>query len=198
MVFININSDFDANQDSPVELLHVALLGVVKYWWRDAVSRLTSDQKAILKTHLSSFEVSGISADSAQLQGHTLVQYAGSLVGRDFRLILQVAPAVLYDLLPKTIYEAWLSLCRLAPLLYQLEINDLATYLVCYHWKLYLSARFVDTFIAEIRRGCRRFSCFYCSMDDSMVQQTKVPFVSAYSVAYSSLWASHTIHHGNI
>lgn len=122
--------DFDGNQDSPVELLHVVLLGVVKYWWRDAVSRLTSDQKAILKTRLSSFEVSGLSAHSSRLRGHTLVQYAGSLVGRDFRIILQVAPAVLRGLLPDTIYEAWLALCRMAPLLYQPKITNINDYLV--------------------------------------------------------------------
>lgn len=108
----------------------MVLLGVVKYWWRDAVSRLNTEQKAILKIRLSSFEVSGISSDSARLRGHTLVQYAGSLVGRDFRIILQVAPAVLYDLLPPNAYEAWLSLCRLAPLLYQPKIADIEDYLV--------------------------------------------------------------------
>ncbi|KAI0696469.1 hypothetical protein C8T65DRAFT_756256 [Cerioporus squamosus] len=118
--------DFDANQDSPVEILHVVLLGVVKYWWRDAVSRQNTEGKAKLKARLSSFDVTGLGISA--LAGHTLVQYAGSLVGRDFRVILQVAPAVLYGMIPEEAYEAWLALCKLAPLIFQPVIDNLQNY----------------------------------------------------------------------
>ncbi|KZT19673.1 hypothetical protein NEOLEDRAFT_1158985 [Neolentinus lepideus HHB14362 ss-1] len=120
-------SDFDPSQDSPVEILHVVLLGVVKYWWRDAVSRQNSKGKEELKTRLSSFDTAGVT--SSCLRGHTLVQYAGSLVGRDFRLILQVAPSVLQGLIPDVHYQGWLALCRLAPLLFQPMIDNLPEYL---------------------------------------------------------------------
>lgn len=120
--------DFDPNSDSPVEILHVVLLGVVKYWWRDAVSRQSSKGKELLKTRLSSVDVAGLNI--SPLRGHTLVQYAGSLVGRDFRVILQVAPAVLHGLIPAAHYEGWLSLCKLAPLMFQPVIEHLPTYLV--------------------------------------------------------------------
>ncbi len=120
--------DFDANQDSPVEILHVVLLGVVKYWWRDAVSRQTAEGKDELRVRLESLDISGL--DCAKLRGKTLVQYAGSLVGRDFRVILQVAPAVLQDLISDVQYEAWLALTRLAPLIFQPKIENLTLYLV--------------------------------------------------------------------
>ncbi|KII94845.1 hypothetical protein PLICRDRAFT_693166 [Plicaturopsis crispa FD-325 SS-3] len=119
-------ADFDPNQDSPVEILHVVLLGIVKYWWRDAVSRQTSEGKEELKARLSSVDIAGLNI--SQLRGHTLVQYAGSLVGRDFRVILQVAPAVLHGLIPQSHYEGWLALCRLAPLVFQPVIEDLDIY----------------------------------------------------------------------
>jgi hypothetical protein len=69
----------------------------------------------------------------ARLQGQQLVKYAGSLTGRDFRAIIQVAPAVLYGFegLPKEAYESWLSLARLVPLIYQSEIEDVDQYIVC-------------------------------------------------------------------
>ncbi|KAH9941369.1 hypothetical protein B0H21DRAFT_780213 [Amylocystis lapponica] len=48
--------DFDPNQDSPFEVLHVLLLGMLKYFWRDAVSRQSDEGKNELKTRLSSFD----------------------------------------------------------------------------------------------------------------------------------------------
>lgn len=120
--------DLDPNLDSPVEILHVVLLGVVKYWWRDAVSRQDSAGKEKLKARLSSLDVSGLG--TSQIHGQTFVQYAGSLVGRDFRVVLQVAPAVLEGLIPSSHYEGWLALCKLAPLLFQPEIQDRVSYMV--------------------------------------------------------------------
>ncbi len=120
--------DFDTNADSPVEILHVVLLGVVKYWWRDACSRQDQCGKAILKARLSSVQVDGLNI--SPLRGHTLVHYAGSLVRHDFRAILQVAPLVLHGMIPDTVYEAWLALCQLAPLIFQPEIDNLAGYKV--------------------------------------------------------------------
>ncbi|KAH9851930.1 hypothetical protein C2E23DRAFT_780036 [Lenzites betulinus] len=119
--------DFDANSDSPLEVLHVVLLGVVKYWWRDAVSRQNSEGKEELKTRLDSLDTSGLAMASSP-RGQTLVYYAKSLVGRDFRVVLQVAPAVLHGMIPEPAYEAWLALCRLAPLVYQDKIGDLQDY----------------------------------------------------------------------
>ncbi|KAJ7110514.1 hypothetical protein C8R44DRAFT_833390 [Mycena epipterygia] len=118
--------DFDANSDSPVEILHVVLLGVVKYWWRDAVSRQTSKGKEELRTRLSSIDTAGLNC--SRLRGNMYVQYAGSLVGRDFRVILQVAPVVLHGLIPAAHYEGWLALCKLAPLMFQPAIEDLTVY----------------------------------------------------------------------
>ncbi|KAJ6508136.1 hypothetical protein C8R45DRAFT_1167703 [Mycena sanguinolenta] len=119
--------DFDPTTDSPVEILHVVLLGFVKYFWRDAVSRQKPEGKEILKARINSFDTAPLGL--AKARGHTLVQYAGSLTGRDFRLIAQIAPAVLYGLIPDEAYEAWLALCRLTPLVFQPEIPDLTSYL---------------------------------------------------------------------
>jgi hypothetical protein len=58
------------------------------------------------------------------------VQYAGSLVGRDFRVILQVALIVLHGLIPAAHYASWIALCRLAPLIFQPAIEDLNIYVV--------------------------------------------------------------------
>ncbi|KAJ7829159.1 hypothetical protein B0H14DRAFT_2366744, partial [Mycena olivaceomarginata] len=121
-------SDFNANSDTPVEILHVVLLGVVKHWWRDAVSRQTSKGKEELRAHLSSVDVAGL--NTPPIRGNTYIQYAGSLVGWDFRVILQVALVVLHGLVPQAHYDGWVALCKLTPLMFQPEIEHLPTYLV--------------------------------------------------------------------
>ncbi|KAI6026560.1 hypothetical protein BKA83DRAFT_121163 [Pisolithus microcarpus] len=118
----------DPHQDTPVKILHVILLGFVKYFWRDAMSRLNEVQKAELQVRLASFDVTGLGIPV--LAGHTLVQYAGSLTGRDFRAISQAAPFMLYDLVPRPCYEAFLALSALVPLVWKPCIENLEEHLM--------------------------------------------------------------------
>ena len=86
-------------------------------------------KKELLKTRLNSLDISGLQLGQ-QLSGHTLVQYAGSLTGRDFHIIAQVAPYVLYDLVPVACFDTWVSLSNLVPLLWQPSIADIDEYIV--------------------------------------------------------------------
>ena len=120
----------DAHQDTPVEILHTILLGFVKYFWRDAIKNTSSADHDVLAIRLSSLDVAGLHLDTSALSGKTLVQYAGSLVGRDFRVIVQVAPFVLYDLVPQECFDTWLALSALVPLVWQPSIKDLNKHVV--------------------------------------------------------------------
>ncbi|THV03266.1 hypothetical protein K435DRAFT_791971 [Dendrothele bispora CBS 962.96] len=116
----------DPHADTPVEILHVILLGFVKYFWRDAVNR-TKNEHDTLIARLSSAQVSGLNIPP--LSGRTLVDYSGSLTGRDFRAIAQVAPFVLDGLIPADCLEAWTALSSLVCLVWQLEIHNVEKYL---------------------------------------------------------------------
>ncbi|KZS87843.1 hypothetical protein SISNIDRAFT_386046, partial [Sistotremastrum niveocremeum HHB9708] len=116
------------NEDTPCEILHIILLGIVKYFWRDAIQRLSDDQKETLTNRLSCLSVESLGPDISPISGPTYVKYAGSLVGRDFRVISQVAVFVLYDLLPESILAAWSALSRLVPLVWMPEIPDIDIY----------------------------------------------------------------------
>ncbi|KAG2369048.1 hypothetical protein BDR07DRAFT_1447877 [Suillus spraguei] len=126
------------HSDTPIEILHVVLLGFLKYFWRDAVERLSAVNKAIVEARLSSLDVSGLGPNVAKPRGHTLVHYAGSLVGRDFRLISQVAVFVLYDMLETKILDAWAALCVLVPLLWMPTIDNLDNYMPKFHLILHV------------------------------------------------------------
>ncbi|KAI0309831.1 hypothetical protein OF83DRAFT_1179167 [Amylostereum chailletii] len=97
--------DLDPHKDIPVEILHVILLGFVKYFWRDIVTHLNAEQKSILATQLSSLDISGLGISP--------------LAG----------PFVLYDLAPPECLDAWVALCQLIPLIWQPEIHDLEKHL---------------------------------------------------------------------
>ncbi|KAL4078903.1 hypothetical protein V8B97DRAFT_2021242 [Scleroderma yunnanense] len=99
----------DPHSDTPVEVLHTVLLGFVKYFWRDV----------LLEACLSSFDTTGLGIPP--LSGHTLVQYAGSLVG--------LAPLVLHDLVPQECYNVWIALSRIIPLIWQPEIEGVDAHL---------------------------------------------------------------------
>ncbi|KAI9430425.1 hypothetical protein H4582DRAFT_2113848 [Lactarius indigo] len=119
--------------DTPVEILHTVLLGFVKYLWRDVVHNQLGtnvQKKGTLRTRLDSLDISGLQLPGAKhLAGNTLVQYAGSLTGRDFRIIAQVAPFVLYDLVPDVCFDVWVSLSNLIPIVWQAEIPNIDEYI---------------------------------------------------------------------
>ncbi|KAK7032978.1 hypothetical protein R3P38DRAFT_3313080 [Favolaschia claudopus] len=131
----------DPHQDTPVEILHVILLGFIKYLWRDLIAQLKGkdEKKELLITRLNSLDVTGLGI--SPLAGKTLVQYSGSLTGRDFRAIAQVAPFVLYDLVSAECFETWQALSKLVPLIWQPEIEDIEQYLA-------LLTKEIDNFLA--------------------------------------------------
>ncbi|KAG8937750.1 hypothetical protein FRC03_007888 [Tulasnella sp. 419] len=106
----------DPHTDTPVEILHVILLGVVKYFWWDAVDRVSERNKPQLIARLSSIETKGLGI--SPIGGKTLAQYCRLLTGRDFRVISQAVPFVLHDLgLPSECIQAWMALSSLVPLI---------------------------------------------------------------------------------
>ena len=119
---------FDPHLHTPVEVLHVVLLGFIKHFWRDAMKRVNDSSKTLLITRLSSVNISGLGC--SKISSKTLVQYSGSLTGRDFCIIVQVAPFVLYDLVPLECFKAWLALSILVPLIWQPEITNLDRHIV--------------------------------------------------------------------
>ncbi|KAJ4473242.1 hypothetical protein C8R41DRAFT_968057, partial [Lentinula lateritia] len=122
----------DPHSDTPVEILHVVLLGFVKYLWRDVIDnqlKKNADKKKELATRLSSLDITGLGIES-KLAGDTLVNHYGSLTGSDFRKICQVAPFVLEGFVNNECYQTWLSLSKLVPLIWQPEIKSLDSYIV--------------------------------------------------------------------
>ncbi|KAJ3257830.1 hypothetical protein HDU77_002515 [Chytriomyces hyalinus] len=110
--------------DTPIEILHCILLGIVKYLMRATIDGLSERKKQDLKAYLEGVKQDGL---PGKIRGHSLVHHVKSLNGKDFRLFVQVAPFALPNVVTKELLEAWVSLSHLAAHLYMSHI-DVAPY----------------------------------------------------------------------
>ncbi|GAA5987248.1 hypothetical protein JCM11641_003379 [Rhodosporidiobolus odoratus] len=122
---------FDPHQDTVQDVLHVVLLGLVKYYWVRTVSA-SKELKQILH---NLFRLSSFSAISDELpQASLYVDKPNGLTGKDYRYIVQIMPSFLPDLLADSdisgdLAECWSSLARLTALLYVPMILDMEPYM---------------------------------------------------------------------
>ncbi|KAG9081956.1 hypothetical protein FRC06_005316 [Ceratobasidium sp. 370] len=126
--FLDMDSlGFNVHEDTPTEILHTVLLGVVKYFWGQTVFVLSkSHQMRLLETRLASINISGLNIDSVLAK--YMCQYTGSLIGKHFRILSQVMPFACHDLVQPDLLEVWLLLGRLTSLLWYTEIEDVDLY----------------------------------------------------------------------
>ncbi|KAH9449893.1 hypothetical protein Pst134EA_026610 [Puccinia striiformis f. sp. tritici] len=119
---------FDTVRDTPVEVLHVFLLGPVKYLFQDFMKGLDDGQKAELLALWISFNTDSLNIPS--IRPTSMVQYSLSLVGKDFRIILQAAPFIFFQFMTPSQINIWSSLCHLGSLIFQTHIENMETYIL--------------------------------------------------------------------
>ncbi|KAI8461648.1 hypothetical protein BY996DRAFT_6408488 [Phakopsora pachyrhizi] len=108
----HVQRSFDGHKDTPVDILHVILLGIVKYLYWDIISGLTVEKKDELVARLQSFDISNLNIPS--IKAKYLVQHYSSLVGKDFKIIIQAAPFVFFTLIEESRRKIWISLCHIS------------------------------------------------------------------------------------
>ncbi|KIK74857.1 hypothetical protein PAXRUDRAFT_19475 [Paxillus rubicundulus Ve08.2h10] len=121
----------DIHQDTPTEILHMILLGVVKYFWGQTVYIL--DKAHLLgtfQTRLESINKDGL--NSPMLGADYIVQFKGSLIGKHFKSLAQVMPYLIYDLVPQTVLKGWTAIGELVVLLWHMQIDNVEEYLACH------------------------------------------------------------------
>ncbi|KAK7018537.1 hypothetical protein R3P38DRAFT_3320225 [Favolaschia claudopus] len=136
--------EFDPSRDTPIELLHTILLGVLKYLWHVTHTSWTAEQKKLFEIRLQSTNIDGLSVEG--LRAAYIVQYANSLIGRQFKALLQIAVFHIYDLVNETVFQAWKALGGLGALLWVPEIDNMTIYCADLHVAI---GNFLDAF-AEI------------------------------------------------
>ncbi|KAG9092786.1 hypothetical protein FRC06_011798 [Ceratobasidium sp. 370] len=116
------------HEDTPTEILHTVLLGVVKYFWAQSIHIIKRDHHMdTFCTRLRSLNSKGLGIPS--ILADYMCSYSGTLIGKHFKTLAQVMPFVAQDLVPQRVQDAWLLLGRLVVLLWVTEIDELDLYL---------------------------------------------------------------------
>ncbi|ESK82618.1 hypothetical protein Moror_11228 [Moniliophthora roreri MCA 2997] len=121
-------SRVDIHLDTPMEILHTILLGVVKYYWGQTVVILNKGKYfGLFETRLASIEEGSLKIP--KITAEYMCKYKESLIGKHFKSLAQVMPFLVYDLVLKEVLEAWTVIRELVVLVWHVEIKDLEVYL---------------------------------------------------------------------
>ena len=104
-------------------------MGIVKYLWHGTHTPWTTNEKQIYSTRLQATDRSGLSIHA--IRADYIMQYANSLIGRQFKTIAQVNVFHIYDLVDSTRLLLTKAVGELAALLWIPEIRKMDEYLVC-------------------------------------------------------------------
>lgn len=116
--------------DTPTEILHTILLGIVKYFWGQTIHIIIAEKKMdIFQARLQSISSDGLSIP--QIMASYICQYRGALIGKHFKTIIQIMPNIIYDLIHVDLLHAWLLMGYLTVLCWHTAIYNMDSYLVC-------------------------------------------------------------------
>ncbi|KAI0689008.1 hypothetical protein BC835DRAFT_1407956 [Cytidiella melzeri] len=120
------------HMDTPTEILHTVLLGVVKYFWGQTVHIIEKAKSlALLEARMESLAVHGLNLPA--FVPAYICHYRGGLIGKHFKSLAQVMPFLIHDLVPQDVLDGWNVIGELVVLLWHTSIEDREVYLACYY-----------------------------------------------------------------
>lgn len=123
------SAGIDIHRDTPTEILHTILLGVVKYFWGQTAFLLDKSKSLdLFQSRLQSIDRDALNIPS--LNAQYICHYKGALIGKHFKSLAQVMPFIIHDLVPQSVVNGWTVMGELVVLLWHTKIDDTEVYLV--------------------------------------------------------------------
>ncbi|KAH9888921.1 hypothetical protein C8Q73DRAFT_655005, partial [Cubamyces lactineus] len=95
----------EAHLDTPVERLYTHLIGMVKYFWAEAIWALEKQGHfSELQVRLNSLSCTGLKISN--IMANYMCRYCGALIGKHFKMISQVMAFTLCSLVENTLQKA--------------------------------------------------------------------------------------------
>ncbi|THV04305.1 hypothetical protein K435DRAFT_961933 [Dendrothele bispora CBS 962.96] len=117
----------DPTKDTPVEILHTILLGIVKYVWHMFNTSLTDKQKSLFVIRLQSTDIDGLAIPP--LRADYMMQYRNNLIGKHFKTLMQTMAFHVHDIVTPAQFSLIKAVGELAAVLWVSEIADMDQYL---------------------------------------------------------------------
>ncbi|KIM68349.1 hypothetical protein SCLCIDRAFT_105912, partial [Scleroderma citrinum Foug A] len=115
--------------DTPTEVLHTILLGIVKYFWGQIVFVLEKvNLLHVLQGRLDSVNRDGLNAPSLNSR-YIYKDHRHGLNGKHFKGLAQVMSFLIFDIVPQTLLDGWSLIGKLVVLIWHTQINNTEKYL---------------------------------------------------------------------
>ncbi|KAF7362700.1 hypothetical protein MVEN_00619300 [Mycena venus] len=116
----------DPNRDTPVEILHTILLGIIKYVWYMLHSGWSEAQRNLFVIRLQSTDISGLTIPP--IRAAYMMQYRNGLIGKHFKTLMQTMLFHVHDLVSPELFTLVKTVSELGPLLWVHEIDNMTQY----------------------------------------------------------------------
>ncbi|KAK0430360.1 hypothetical protein EV421DRAFT_1893571 [Armillaria borealis] len=117
----------DPSQDTPVEILHTILLGIIKYIWHMLHTSMTDAQQDLFAVRLQATDIDGLTVPP--IRAVYMMQYQNNLISKHFKTLMQTMAFHVHDIVTPAQFNLVKAAGALGALLWVHEIENMDEYL---------------------------------------------------------------------